>query len=147
MTATGSNRVAEGSIEIPKAAITLDPVTSRRGTTVSVSGSGFPSSDLVQVKYDNAGTSVTVAAGAADASGAVSIDFVVPSYARIGTKHDVEATSVGIFAGVTAKSTHETPGAMVSLSTPADSVRPEYYDLRCELPGLRYRGSDGNRRR
>ena len=116
-TATGSNRVAEGSIEIPKAAITLDPVTSRRGTTVSVSGSGFPSSDLVQVKYDNAGTSVTVAAGAADASGAVSIDFVVPSYARIGTKHDVEATSVGIFAGVTAKSTHETPGAMVTLST------------------------------
>ena len=117
VTATGSNRVAEGEIEIPKAAITLDPVTSRRGTTVSVSGSGFPSGDLVQVKYDNNGTSVTVAAGAADASGAVSIDFVVPSYARIGTKHDVEAISVGVYAGVTAKDTHETPGAMVTLST------------------------------
>ena len=116
-TAIGSNRVAEGEIEIPKAAITLDPETSRRGTTVNVSGSGFPSGDLVQVKYDNNGTSVTVAAGSADASGAVSIDFVVPSYARIGTEHDVEATSVGVFAGVTAKASHETPGAMVTLSS------------------------------
>ena len=112
-----SGRVAEGEIEIPKPAITLGPVTSRRGTTVSVSGTGFPSGDLVQVKYDNNGTSVTVAAGSADASGAVSIDFVVPSYARIGTKHDVAATSVGVFAGVTAKASHETPGAMVTLSS------------------------------
>ena len=41
-TAIGSNRVAEGEIEIPKAAITLDPVTSRRGTTVNVSGIRVP---------------------------------------------------------------------------------------------------------
>lgn len=120
VTATGSGRIAEGSVEIPKATISLDPVTSRRGTSVNVSGSGFPSGDLVQVKYDNDGTFVTVAAGSADASGAVSIDFTVPSYARIGSKHNVEATSVGVFKGVTAKATHETPGAMVSLST--DSI-------------------------
>ena len=120
VTASGSGRVAEGSIEIPKAVIALDPATSRRGTTVNVSGSGFPSGDLVQVKYDNDGTSVTVAAGSADASGAVSINFTVPSYARIGSKHDVDATSVGVFKGVTAEATHETPGAMVSLST--DSI-------------------------
>ena len=120
VTATGSGRIAEGSIEIPKAAITLDPVTSRRGTTVNVSGSGFPSGDLVQVKYENNDTFVTVAAGSADASGSVSINFTVPSYARIGSKHNVEATSVGVFKGVTGKATHETPGAMVSLST--DSV-------------------------
>ena len=87
-----SGRVAEGEIEIPKAVITLDPVTSRRGTTVNVSGSGFPSGDLVQVKYDQRRhSSVTVAAGSADASGAVSIDFTVPSYARIGAKHNIEA--------------------------------------------------------
>ncbi len=120
VTATGSGRVAEGSIEIPKATITVDPETSRRGTTVNVSGSGFPSGDLVQVKYEDGNNFVTVAAGSADASGAVSIDFVVPSYARIGSTHDVEATSVGVYASVTAKDTHETPGAMVSLST--DSV-------------------------
>ena len=112
--------MAEGEIEIHKPAITLDPETSRRGTTVNVSGSGFPSGDLVQVKYTNNDSSVTVAAGSADASGAVSIDFTVPSYAKIGAKHDVEATSVGVFKGVTAKATHETPGAMVTLSS--DSV-------------------------
>ena len=121
VTADGSGRVAEGSIEIPKATIALDPETSRRGTTVNVSGSGFPSGDLVQVKYENNNNFVTVAAGSADASGAVSVDFVVPSYARIGAEHSIEATSVGIFKGVTAKATHETPGAMVSLSTDSTS--------------------------
>ena len=114
---TGSGRVAEGSIEIPKPTATLSPAESRRGTTVNVSGIGFPSGDLVQVKYDNNGTFVTVAAGPADASGAVSINFDVPSYAKIGTKHDVEATSVGVYAGVTAEAIHETPGAQVTLSS------------------------------
>ena len=119
VTATGSNRVAEGSIEIPKASITLSPDSSRRGSSVNVSGTGFPSGDLVQVKYDNNGAFVTVAAGSADASGAVDITFKVPSYARIGTKHDVQAASVGVYAGVTAKAVHETPGAIVTLSTDA----------------------------
>ena len=117
VSATGSNRVAEGSIEIPKAAITISPETSRRGTAVNVSGTGFPSGDLVQVKYENNADLRVVAAGSADASGAVSIDFVVPSYAKIGTPHNIEATSVGVYAGVTAKGTHETPGAMVTLSS------------------------------
>ena len=114
---SSSGRVAEGTIEIPEATITLDPVTSRRGTIVNVSGSGFPSSDLVQVNYEISDEFVTVAAGSADASGAVSIDFSVPSNAQIGTKHSIEAISVGVFKGVTAKATHETPGAMVTLST------------------------------
>ena len=114
---SSSGRVAEGTIEIPEATITLDPVTSRRGTIVNVSGSGFPSSDLVQVNYEISDEFVTVAAGSADASGAVSIDFSVPSNAQIGTKHNIEAISVGVFKSVTAEATHETPGAMVTLST------------------------------
>ena len=112
-----SGRVAEGSIEIPEAEITLTPDNSRRGTTVNVSGTGFPSGDLVQVEYDNSGTFVIVSAGAADASGAISVNFKVPSYAKIGAEHDVEAASVGVFAGVTAEAVHETPGAMVTLSS------------------------------
>ena len=117
VTAIGSNRVAEGEIEVHKAAITLSPETSRRGTTVNVRGSGFPSGDLVQVKYENNANSVTVAAGSADSSGQVDINFVVPSYAKIGTKHDVAAVSVGVYAPVTAGGTHETPSAMVTLSS------------------------------
>ena len=116
-TPTSSNRVAEGTIEIPAAAITLSPDSGRRGTTVNVSGSGFPSSDLVQVKYNNNGDFLTVAAGSADASGAVSIDFVVPSYAKIGSEHEVQAVSVGVYAPVTATATQTTPGAVVTLSS------------------------------
>ena len=41
----------------------------------------------------------------------------MPSYAQIGTKHDIEAISVGVFKSVTAEATHETPGAMVTLSS------------------------------
>ena len=68
---------------------------------MSVSGTGFPSGDLVQVQYDNNDNFVTVAAGPADASGVVSIDFEVPSYAKIGTEHKVQAISWGVYAGVT----------------------------------------------
>ena len=116
--ASGSGRVAEGEVEIPEAEITLSPESSRRGTTVSVTGSGFPSGDLVQIQYDNDGSFVTVTAKAADSSGSVSVDFVVPSYADIGSEHDVQAVSVGVFGPVTAEATHETPGAVVTL-TPA----------------------------
>ena len=111
-----SGRVAEGSIEIPKASITLSPEISRRGTTVSVSGSGFPANDLVQVQYDRDGSPITVTAKAADSAGNVEVDFDVPSYAKIGSKHDVQAKSVGIYDAVTAKGKHETPGAEVTLS-------------------------------
>ena len=111
-----SNRVAEGEVEVPEASITLSPESSRRGTTVSVSGSGFPSGDLVQVQYDRDGTPITVTAKAADSAGNVEVDFVVPSYAKIGSKHDVQAMSVGVYATVTASDEHETPGAVITLS-------------------------------
>ncbi len=115
-TASGSGRVAEGSIEIPKAAITLDPMESRRATTVTVSGSGFPAGDLVQVTY--AGT--LVKAAGSDNSGMISTEFAVPSSANIGKEHEVKATSVGVYKPVSAKAKHSTPGAMVTLS--ADKV-------------------------
>ena len=95
VTATGSGRVAEGSIEIPKAVITLDPVTSRRGTTVNASGSGFPSRDLVQVKLrDRRYICVTVGYRHGRCLRRCRAStFTVPTDARIGSKHNVEATS------------------------------------------------------
>ena len=114
-TATGSGRVAEGSIEIPEAAITLDPMESRRGTTVALSGTGFPASTVIQVSYGE-GVS-TIAAGTTDASGVLSMTFVVPGTAGIGKEHEVKATSVAAnYAAVSAKETHSTPGATFELS-------------------------------
>ena len=115
VTASGSGRVAEGSVNVPEAEISLSPTESRRGTTVTVTGTGFPSGDLVQVKYDNDGTFVTVTAKAADSAGNVEVDFVVPSYADIGSEHDVRAESVGVYDPVSDDATHTTPGAVVTL--------------------------------
>ena len=117
VTASGSNRIGEGKIEVPEASITLSPTESRRGETVNASGTGFPAGDLVQIKYERGDDLTTVAAGSADASGAVNIDFIVPSYANIGSEHDVEAVSIGVYASVTAEATHTTPGAAVTLSS------------------------------
>ena len=116
-TASGSGRVAEGSVEIPEAAIELDPVESRRGTTVTLSGTGFPAATVVQVAYGKGGS--TIAAGTTDASGVISMTFVVPGTAGIGAEHEVTATSVaatGGYAAVSAKATHDTPGATFTLS-------------------------------
>ena len=114
-TAAGSGRVAEGSIEILKAAIELDPMESRRGTTVTVSGTGFPASTVIQVAYGKGGG--TIAAGTTDASGILSMTFVVPGTAEIGKPHEVKATSVKTdYAAVSAKAEHSTPGATFELS-------------------------------
>ena len=110
--AANSGRVAEGSIEIPKAAISLSPGTSRRGTEVTVTGSGFPAGDLVQIKY----VGTVVAARATDTSGQFTAEFQVPNSASIGMKHEVEATSVGNFKSDSAKADHSTPGAVIELS-------------------------------
>ena len=114
-TKDGSGRVAEGKIEVPKASIKLSPEVSRRGTTVTVTGSGFPASSLVQVAYKEGGSAI--AAATTDATGEISIDFVVPGSAGIGSKSTVEAKSISdTYAQRKATATHETPGAMIELS-------------------------------
>ena len=117
LTANNSNREGEGVLEIPKAAISLAPETARRGEEVTVTGSGFPAGDLVQIKYKNPQTSqfVTVDAKAADSAGVLNAKFDVPSFADIGKEHDVEAFSVGVYKGITAKGKHSTPGASLTL--------------------------------
>ena len=120
-----------GEIEIPEAAITLSPENSRRGTTVNVSGSGFPSGDLVQVQYDNSGSSVTVAAGSADASGAVSINFTVPSYARISAaEHDVRGHLGGRLCDGNGRGHSRDPGRNDNAERQPDSVRRATHHLR-----------------
>ena len=111
--AANSGRVAEGSINIPKAEISLSPGTSRRGTEVTVTGSGFPAGDLVQIKY----VGTVVAARATDSSGHFTAEFDVPNSANIGKKHEVEAKSVGNFKADSAKADHSTPGATITLSS------------------------------
>ena len=111
---TFSGRKGEVKITIPEAVITLDPSESRRGSSVSVSATGFPVGDLIQIKYG--GTSGrTVAASTTDSAGAANLSFDVPSTATIGAETTVAAVSVGNYAEVTATAKHSTPGATVTV--------------------------------
>ena len=106
------NRIGVATLTVPKAAITVEPSTSLRGSTVTVSGTGFPANDLIQIKYDDKpiGTALTGPTG--DFTGTIS----VPSFAGIGSTNDVEADpQLNEDAGsVTVK--HSTPKPSVTLS-------------------------------
>ena len=45
-------RIGEVDLTVPEPAITLDPDTSRRGTTVVVTGSGFPANESIDILYN-----------------------------------------------------------------------------------------------
>ena len=118
VTATGSGRVAEGSIEIPKAAIALDPESSRRGTTVNVSGSGFPSGDLVQVKYDNDGTLRPPLLPAPPTPRARSaLTLPCPATQGSGQSTTSRPPRLGCSRALLPRLPTKTPGAMVTLSS------------------------------
>ena len=85
-----SGRVGEVALTVPKPTITLDPSESRRGTTVTVSGTGFPVGESVTVGY---GDEDDVAVSRPDSSGNWTTSFRVPSSAIIGGDVDVEASA------------------------------------------------------
>ena len=72
---------ASTTFTIPSRTLTLDPATSRRGSTVTAKGTGFPAinsriSETFPVNIDYAGTTRTTLA--TDSSGAFETTFVVP---------------------------------------------------------------------
>lgn len=83
------NRVGEAKLEVPKPEITLDPMTSQRGTTVTVVGENFPADDVVTIDYRG----VTVEAAQSDTIGQFRATFQVPITAPIGASHEVLAAS------------------------------------------------------
>ena len=84
-------RVGTGTITIAEPAITLDPDESLIGSTVKVSGSGFPANDLVLIKYNGN----TVETAATSATGAFEDEILVPSGTAInpGGEYTVSAES------------------------------------------------------
>ncbi len=124
------DRVGQGTLMVTKAEITLDPAESLRGSSVLVTGTGFPANTLVQLKYGvtAAGTGGNVVvASASDSTGAVSFSFNVPSNAKSGTMTGVRAESVSsTIAEVTAQTSHSTPVAAISVSPAQVSPGEEF---------------------
>ena len=113
-----NNRQGTAELTIPKPEITLDPVSSQRGSTVTVVGSNFPAQDLITITYGED----TVAFGNTDTVGNWRTTFEVPVDAAIGREHDVVAQSEKKADGedgranLNAKATHEIPDEILEIS-------------------------------
>ena len=108
---------ATTTFSVPQRTFTLDPVTSRRSTTVTATGTGFPSSNpgatgSFTMKIDYPGSQV--ADVVPDSSGDFETTFKVPVSAVIPSSNTVIATVVGKTA--TSTTTHSVPSASISLT-------------------------------
>ena len=85
------DRIGTASITIATAEITVSPAESLRGSTVTVSGTGFPANDLVLIKYNTA----TVDTASTSPTGTFEQDITIPATENInpGGKYTVEAIS------------------------------------------------------
>ena len=105
---------ASATFTVPSRTFTLDPTTSRRGSTVTAKGTGFPARNqripgTFSVSLDYAGTSLTVVNP--DSSGAFETTFEVPRNAVIPSTNTVTASIIekpGI-----AITTHSIPRASI----------------------------------
>ncbi len=107
-------RIGEVSLTVPEPMITLDPTSSRRGSTVVATGSGFPANKFIDIEYGEGNRVYTLKS---DSMGNWATTISIPITAGIGSDTDV-------FAKVSVKSTnygadtqHSVPGADITLST------------------------------
>jgi len=107
-----SGRTGSATLTIPSRTLALDPESSRRGSSVSFSGAGYPASATVSIAY--AGT--TVATVNATSVGDVSGSFTVPTSAAIPSTNAVLASSTTEGSASATKSVnHKVPGASISV--------------------------------
>ena len=119
ITDTGG-RVGNGTVTIPEPTLTVDPLESRIGSTINLSGTGWPTgtgANLVGLYYDGD----QYASAITDSSGEWSASIEVPHEVGVGSTHDVEAKATvgGASAdegNVKQKAEHSTPDAVVTLS-------------------------------
>ena len=114
------NRIGEATITVPSRTVTLDPASSKRGSSVSFTGSGYIASTTVTITHGI----ITVATVTADAAGGITGSFTVPTGAGIPSANTVVATSACTCDGTDANgginiqragaSTHSVPGAVAS---------------------------------
>ncbi len=118
-----SGRVGRATLTIPKAMLTVTPTESGIGSSITVSGTGFPANDLVQISYavGPGSTARTRPLGNAstNAGGGFSAAMTVPTFAQTGETHRVKATSQlaeNDANQVSAEAEHSTPQETISFS-------------------------------
>jgi hypothetical protein len=116
-----SGRVAYAPLTVLEPTITLDPTTSLRGTTVTVTGTGFPANEAVNVNYNASGSFVTgktlgITSARTDNTGQWVAPFRVPNNAPIGKTHPVEAKTTTASVEYSADATHTVPAEKLTLN-------------------------------
>jgi hypothetical protein len=118
----------EGIVDlvIPDRTIVIDPVLSRVGTQVTITGTGYPadntktgaeSSAAVSIRYIVGSRTNTVATLTPDAAGNISGSFKVPLGASIPSTNSVRAvfTIPGTSTEITASAVHDVPAASITI--------------------------------
>jgi uncharacterized protein YaiE (UPF0345 family) len=131
ITVTDSDgRTGQADLVIPARAVTLSPASSRRASTVTVEGTGFPASTSVTIKY----ASTTVGSATPDSAGAFSTTITVPTTASIPSTNTILVTSSADGAP-TGSVSHAVPGASITV-TEASTVSGEQITVTGEgFPG------------
>jgi len=106
-----AGRTGQADLVIPSRVVTLSPASSRRASTITVEGTGFPASTSVTVKY----ASTTVGSATPDSAGAFSTTITVPTTASIPSTNAVLVTSSADGAP-TGSANHAVPGASITIS-------------------------------
>ena len=109
-----AGRIGTVRVTVPSRIITIDPTSSRRSSTVTMTGTGFVASKTVNITHG----STTVGTVTADSAGNFESTFTVPSGAGIPSTNTVTATVGTPSTGPqrTATATHKVPGATITLS-------------------------------
>ena len=110
---TGTDaRTGEVLVTVPGRTMALDTESSKRGSTVSVTGTGFKAKASITIEYTNSGSSaVTVGTSTADALGNWTGTFVVPTTASIPSTNTVTGSAA---SGSSKTATHKLPGASIA---------------------------------
>ena len=128
-------RVGIVNIAVPAKTITLGPAESRRGSLVSVSGSGFSSLSTVTISHG----AITVTTVTTDSAGNLpaSTNFTVPSNAGIPSSNTVTATIAGASgSNLSATATHTVPGASISIDKSSVSSGETVIVSGLDFPGF-----------
>jgi hypothetical protein len=129
--------IGTAKLTIPKRSITLDPATSRRGSTVKLTGTGFPAtnptiSGSVTVGIDYGG--ITVANAVTTSTGAFETTFQVPTGAIIPSTNTVTVTVLGFSA--TATGVHLVPSASITVNPSSGSAGSQVTVSGTNFPGF-----------
>ena len=107
-----TGRIGSVDLTVPEPAVTLDPASSRRGTTVVVTGRGFPAGESIDILYDGQ----REGSARSDSTGDWAVILNIPNNAVIGGSPDVEGNVVIGDVTYSAKAKHTVPGEEMTLS-------------------------------